>query len=128
MGHVILASVAITDITAFVFLAAVSQSASIAILLLIYIGIFLGAYVLVDYFLNRRTRSIQVMLNKISKYLKSEDISYAILNAIGLLLSFIFQAIGISYILGAFFAGLILHEELIGNSHLSVIPSVEGGI
>ncbi|MDG6923596.1 MAG: cation:proton antiporter [Nitrososphaerota archaeon] len=126
VGQIILASVAITDIGAFVFLAAISQSASNTILLLLYLGIFLGAYGLVDYFLNRRTRSFQLMLNKTSKYLKSEDISYAILIAIGLLLSFIFQAIGISYILGAFFAGLILHEELIGRESFGRISRTLG--
>lgn len=126
VGHVILASVAITDIAAFVFLAAVSQSANNTFLLLLYLVIFVGVYASVDYFLNKRTKSIQSILNKTSKYLKSEDISYAILIAIGLLLSFVFQAIGISYILGAFFAGLILHEELIGRDSFGRISRTLG--
>jgi Kef-type K+ transport system membrane component KefB len=126
VGHVILASVAITDIAAFVFLAAVSQSASNTVLLLLYLVIFIGVYASVDYFLNKRTKSFQSLLNRASKYLKSEDISYAILIAVGLLLSFVFQAIGISYILGAFFAGLILHEELIGRESFGRISRTLG--
>lgn len=126
VGHVILASVAITDIAAFVILAGVSQSANNTALLLLYLVIFIGVYASVDYFLNKRTKSIQSLLNKTSKYLKSEDISYAILIAIGLLLSFVFQAIGISYILGAFFAGLILHEELIGRESFRRISRTLG--
>ena len=126
VGHVILASVAITDIAAFVFLAAVSQSASNTVLLLLYLMIFIGVYAFIDYFLNKRTKSFQLLLNRTSKYLKSEDISYAILIAIGLLLSFVFQAIGISYILGAFFAGLILHEELIGRESFGRISRTLG--
>jgi Kef-type K+ transport system membrane component KefB len=126
VGQLILASVAITDIAAFVFLAAVSQSASNTVLLLLYLAIFISVYALVDYVLNKRTKSFQLLLNKTSRYLKSEDIAYAILIAIGLLLSFVFQAIGISYILGAFFAGLILHGELIGRESFGRISRTLG--
>jgi Kef-type K+ transport system membrane component KefB len=126
VGQVILAAVAITDIAAFVMLAAVSQSANNVLFLILYLAIFIGAYALVDFLLNKRTSSFQKILNKGSKYLRSEDISYAILIAVGLLLSLIFQAIGISYILGAFFAGLILHEELIGREAFGRISRTLG--
>ncbi|MHB1907471.1 MAG: cation:proton antiporter [Nitrososphaerales archaeon] len=126
VGQVILASVAITDIAAFIFLAAVSQSAGSTVLLLFYLAVFIGIYAVVDIILNRRTESFQRILNSGSRYLKSEDISYAILIAVGLLLSLVFQAIGISYILGAFFAGLILHEELIGREAFGRISRTLG--
>jgi Kef-type K+ transport system membrane component KefB len=125
-GEVILASVAITDIAAFIFLAAVSQSAGNTVLLLLYLVIFIGCYALVDLILNTKIESFQGILDRGSKYLKSEDISYAILIAVGLLLSLVFQAIGISYILGAFFAGLILHEELIGREAFGRISRTLG--
>ena len=126
VGQVILASVAVTDIIAFVLLAAVSQSASNTILLVIYLVAFIGIFALVDIVLNRRTRAFRRLLNRGSRYLKSEDISYAILIALGLLLSLFFQAIGISYILGAFFAGLILHDELIGREAFASISRTLG--
>ena len=58
--------------------------------------------------------------------MKSEDISYVILIAAGLLVAMIFQEIGISYILGAFFAGLIIHEELIGRAAFERILTTLG--
>jgi Kef-type K+ transport system membrane component KefB len=125
-GHVILASVAITDIAAFIFLAAISQTASNVVLLLVYLSLFIGVFTIVDFTLNRKKASFQAMLNRGSKYLKSEDISYAILITVGLLLSLVFQAIGISYILGAFLAGLILHEELIGREAFGRISRTLG--
>jgi Kef-type K+ transport system membrane component KefB len=41
--------------------------------------------------------------------------SYAMLILVGLLIAAIFQAIGLSYIIGAFFAGLIMREGLLGR-------------
>ena len=116
----------ITDIAAFIFLAAVSQSASNTVLLIIYLIIFIGIYAIVDRILNSKRESFQRVLNTGARYLKSEDISYAILIAAGLLLSLVFQAMGISYILGAFFAGLILHEELIGKEAFGRISRTLG--
>ncbi|MCL5067121.1 MAG: cation:proton antiporter [Thaumarchaeota archaeon] len=126
VGQTILASVVITDIAAFIFLAAVSQSASNTVLLIIYLIIFIGIYAIVDRILNSKRESFQRVLNTGARYLKSEDISYAILIAAGLLLSLVFQAMGISYILGAFFAGLILHEELIGKEAFGRISRTLG--
>ena len=126
VGQLILASVTITDIAAFIFLAAVSQSATSTAYLLFYLAIFIAAFILLDTILSRKTRSFQRLLRLGSKYVKSEDISYVILIAAGLLVAMIFQEIGISYILGAFFAGLIIHEELIGRAAFERILTTLG--
>ncbi len=125
-GQVILASVVITDVIAFVLLAAVSQSASNTFRLIVYLMMFIVAFAALDFVLNKKRDSFQRMLSSSSKYLKSEDISYAFLIALGLLVSLIFQEIGIGYILGAFFAGLILHEELIGREAFQRISRTLG--
>ena len=126
VGQLILASVTITDIAAFIFLAAVSQSATSTAYLLFYLAIFIAAFILLDTILGRKTKSFKRLLNVGSKYVKSEDISYVILIAAGLLVAIIFQEIGISYILGAFFAGLIIHEELIGRAAFERILTTLG--
>lgn len=126
VGQLVLASVTITDIAAFIFLAAVSQSATSTAYLLFYLAIFIAAFILLDTILSKKTKSFQRLLRMGSKYVKSEDISYVILIAAGLLVAIIFQEIGISYILGAFFAGLIIHEELIGRAAFERILTTLG--
>ena len=114
-GQIILASVAITDMVAFIILAAVSQSIGNTLSTILYLAIFIIGFAIVDRTLNSKREGFQRFLAKSSSYARREDISYAVLIIIGLLVSYFFQLIGISYIVGAFFAGLILHDELIGR-------------
>lgn len=114
-GQIILASVALTDIIAFIMLAAVSQSVGNTLSTILYLIIFIIGFAIVDRALNSKRQSLQNFLTRASTYVKREDVSYAVLIVIGLLVSYFFQVIGISYIIGAFFAGLILHDELIGR-------------
>lgn len=114
-GQIILASVAITDMVAFIMLAAVSQSIGNTLSTILYLAIFIMGFAIVDRTLNSKREGFQRFLAKSSSYARREDISYAVLIIIGLLVSYFFQLIGISYIVGAFFAGLILHDELIGR-------------
>ncbi|MHB2035251.1 MAG: cation:proton antiporter [Nitrososphaerales archaeon] len=114
-GQIILSSVAITDIVAFILLAALSESFSYTILVILYVTIFIFAFVLIDKLLNSKVDAFQRLLMRSSLLFRREEISYALLIIVGLLVAEIFQYIGISFIIGAFFAGLILHEELIGK-------------
>lgn len=114
-GQIILASVALIDVLAFIMLAAVSQSAANTLSTIFYLVVFVLAFALVDRFLNWKRKKFRKFLEKSASYVRREDISYAVLIIVGLLVSYFFQIIGISYIIGAFFAGLILHDELIGR-------------
>lgn len=130
-GQLILSSVIIADIIAFIVLATVSQTVAGTVRLLAFLTIFLVAFVAVDRFLNRKLASFQSLLSKVSGILKRESVSFTILIVFGLLISFIFQAIGLSFIIGSFFAGLILHEELIGRvayqSFSSILSAMNNG-
>ena len=114
-GQIILAATVISDTVAFIALAALSQSAASVVVLGGFVLIFVAIFAAVDRLLNSKTESFQRLLFASSKVLRRENVSYAVLIATGLLVSFIFQAVGLSYIIGAFFAGLILHDELIGK-------------
>jgi Kef-type K+ transport system membrane component KefB len=114
-GQIILASVALTDIIAFIILAAISQSIGNTLTTILYLIIFIVGFAIVDRVLNSKREGFQRFLARSSRITKREDISYAVLIVIGLFVAYFFQAIGISYIIGAFFAGLILHDELIGR-------------
>jgi Na+:H+ antiporter len=114
-GTIILASVTITDIVAFIILEAVSGPVLTTLTVIIDTGLFVVAFVVVDWLLNHEPLLIRRTLGTLGRLAKREDISYAALILVGLTVAVIFQSIGLSYIIGAFFAGLIVHDGLIGR-------------
>jgi Kef-type K+ transport system membrane component KefB len=115
-GQLILSSVTISDVLAFVIFAGVVHPFESTLTLVIEIAIFIIGFVIVDWILNRKPEAFKQLLARTSSLFRREDFSYVLLIIVGLALSVIFQIIGLSYILGAFFAGLILHDGLIGRS------------
>jgi len=114
-GLIILATVTITDIAAFVILAAASGPVVATLRVIIETCIFVAAFLVVDWSLNTEPALIRGALGRAGRLAKSEGISYAALTLVGLTVAAIFQTIGLSYIIGAFFAGLIVHDGLIGR-------------
>jgi Kef-type K+ transport system membrane component KefB len=114
-GRIILSSVAIADIIAFILLVAVSTPVLNTITVIGYTAIFVAAFVAVDLLLNLQPRAFRRLVGKAGTLVRREDMSYAVLILVGLLIAAIFQAIGLSYIIGAFFAGLIMREGLLGR-------------
>ncbi len=115
-GITIIGSVVITDVIAFLLLGITYKTALNAILVVIYFIIFLMVFLNVDKILNRGSKKLRMRLTKSRKILKSEHFGYAMIIIIGLLIGGISQLIGINYIIGVFFAGLIIHEGLIGRT------------
>ncbi|MCL4397267.1 cation:proton antiporter [Candidatus Parvarchaeota archaeon] len=115
-GITIIGSVVITDVIAFLLLGIAYKSALNAILVVIYFIIFLLIFLNVDKILNRGSEKLRMRLTKSRKILKSEHFGYAMIIIIGLLIGGISQLIGVNYIIGVFFAGLIIHEGLIGRT------------
>lgn len=114
-GQLILSSVTVTDIVAFVLLAAVSESLSSTFFVIVYTAGFLIAFALLDWVLNARPTALRRFLGRASRITKREELYLALLIVGGLLVAAVLQDIGVSYILGAFFAGLIIHDGLIGK-------------
>ena len=114
-GRIILSSVAIADIIAFILLVAVSTPVLNTITVIAYTAIFVAAFVGVDLLLNLQPRAFRRLVGRAGTLVRREDMSYAVLILVGLLIAAIFQAIGLSYIIGAFFAGLIMREGLLGR-------------
>lgn len=115
-GKIILSSVTITDIIAFVALAGASESLGETISVVVLTVLFLVAFAVVDWQLNSHPEAFRELLKRASEVTKREELSFALLIVGGLLVAVIMQGIGISYILGAFFAGLIIHDGLVGKS------------
>ncbi len=115
-GQLILSSVTITDIVAFVILAGVSGTLGGTISIVLMMVLFLAAFAIVDWQLNSHPEAFRDLLERASRSTKREEFSFALLIVGGLLVAVILQGIGVSYILGAFFAGLVIHDGLVGKS------------
>ena len=115
IGGLILSSVAVSDIAAFIILVAVTTPLLNTISVIAYTTVFVVAFLAVDLVLNRQPKAFRRILGRAGVVVRREDMSYAVLILVGLLVAAIFQTIGLSYILGAFFAGLIVKEGLIGR-------------
>jgi Kef-type K+ transport system membrane component KefB len=114
-GRVILASVTLSDVAAFILLVAISQTMSSTISTLGYTAAFFVVYLIADHYIRTRSAKVKSFLRRLSKKFRRDEIAFAIFIVLGLAVSSIFQIIGIGYIIGAFFAGLIVHEALIGE-------------
>ena len=114
-GLIILASVTITDIVAFVILEAASGPVTATLRVISETALFVVAFVAVDWLLNHDRLLTRRALGKVGRLAKSDEIPYAALIVVGLTVAAILQSIGLSYIIGAFFAGLIVHDGLIGR-------------
>lgn len=114
-GQIILASVTISDVLAFIFLAAIMRPIESTLTISLEILIFILAYATLDGLLNRKPEVFQRLLARAGKFWKRQDFAFALFIVIALFVSAVFQNIGLSYILGAFFAGLIVHDGLIGR-------------
>ena len=114
-GQIILASVTVSDVLAFIFLAGIVRPLESTFVISIEIIIFIIAFIIVDTILNKKPEAFQRLLSRSGKPFKRQDFAFALLIVFALLISAIFQNIGLSFILGAFFAGLIVHDGLIGR-------------
>ena len=115
-GITIVASVIITDVLAFLLLGISYKTTLNAILVIVYFVTFLVIFMNVDKILNKGKHSLRMHLKRSGQILKSEHFGYAMIIVIGLLMGAVSEFIGINYIIGVFFAGLIIHEGLIGRN------------
>ena len=113
-GQMILAGVVITDIVYFILLSAVTKNITDTLRIIIFTALFIVAFLALDYVINLNLIRTRKFFKKAAKLVKGEEIAYATLIVSGLVLSELFQVIGLVYVLGAFFAALIVHEEAIG--------------
>jgi Kef-type K+ transport system membrane component KefB len=114
-GQVILSTVVIADLVAFVILAGASSAFPATLGVVADTAIFIAAFVLVDWLLNIRPQRVRKVLSRLGRLPRREDFAYALLIVVGLAVASMFQVIGLSYIIGAYFAGLIVHDGLIGR-------------
>lgn len=112
-GKRILSGVIITDILAFVILAAALRISHLAGVI-ISIIIFLAVLLYIDRTMRLHDVKVRGFFEKMLKE-KEEAIIFAIVIILSLVIAAILQLIGITYVLGALFAGMLIHKTTVGS-------------
>ncbi|QDI89224.1 cation:proton antiporter [Candidatus Nitrosopumilus sp. SW] len=89
---------------------------------------FIGGIFLVDFLLSKFSRHIPTTFIPIFSKLKTRESGFAILLIVTFTISVIAELSGLHFIIGTFFAGLIIYRKLIGKEHFETINDVYGKI
>lgn len=113
-----------TEITA----VSVFKNASISLLKLsVFIAILSAAYYLIRR-LSNRENYLERELNKVLLLLRGKESLYAIFFVFVLLFSTITESLGLHFIIGAFFASMLISENLVGKKHLESFHKTTNGL
>lgn len=111
-GKRILSGVIMADILAFVVLAAALQISHLAGVV-ISIIVFLAVLLYIDRTLRYHDVKVRGFFERMLKE-KEEAVIFAIVIILSLVIAAILQLIGITYVLGALFAGMLIHKTTVG--------------
>ncbi|MCW6160284.1 MAG: cation:proton antiporter [Candidatus Micrarchaeales archaeon] len=116
LGHVILASVVFTDIIAFGALAAISGGAfDTTLVLSVTLLVFIAVLLLIDRSLRAHSKRLKRFFDSVVEKEYGEDLAFGGVLILGLVVASFLQLIGITFVLGAFFAGTLLSEYVMGK-------------
>lgn len=108
--------------------ASVAKAGSISILkLFVFIALLSAAYLLIKTVL-RKGNYIQESLDKLVSFLKGKEPLFALFFAFVLLFSTFTESLGLHFIVGAFFASLLISDSLIGKDNLKAIETTTNSI
>ncbi|MCL5114933.1 MAG: cation:proton antiporter [Candidatus Marsarchaeota archaeon] len=127
-GYLILSSVILTDIIAFVLLIFISRPFGSAEAALIETGVVIFVVLVAERIVRIYSKGFNRALRRIKPLLKSSNIAYGIILIFGFFFAVVFNYIGITYIIGAFFAGLIVHSIIYGRSAYGRVTRTFGRI
>jgi Kef-type K+ transport system membrane component KefB len=120
-GKRILSGVIMTDILAFVVLAAALKASHLAGVI-ISIIVFIAALLYVDRTLRYHDAKIRGFFERMIKA-KEEAVVFAIIIILSLIIAAILQLIGITYVLGALFAGMLVHKTTVGSKTTRILEN-----
>lgn len=121
-GHVFLASVIITDMVAFAILSAVISPDKIYFdvtgLVLLLVVLFV-----VDHFIRKHSKNVTNLFERLHARERGEKVIFGAIIVSGLVISSVLEIIGITFVLGAFFAGIIISEVVVGSELHNILVS-----
>jgi Kef-type K+ transport system membrane component KefB len=120
-GKRILSGVIMTDILAFVVLAAALKASHLAGVI-ISIIVFIAALLYVDRTLRYHDAKVRGFFERMIKA-KEEAVVFAIIIILSLIIAAILQLIGITYVLGALFAGMLVHKTTVGSKTTRILEN-----
>ena len=92
------------------------------------IAAFIGGIFFVDFLLNKFSHHIPTKFIPVFSKMKTQESGFAILLIVTFTISVIAELSGLHFIIGTFFAGLIIYRKLIGKEHFETINDVYGKI
>lgn len=113
-GHIILATVVITDIIAFA-VASIFSDPKAFYYEISGIAIFMILFFTLDLEVRKHSEQVVNMFTRLHATERGEKIIFGSIVLSGLIIASIFEIIGITYVLGAFFAGIIISDVVVGK-------------
>ncbi|WNM20557.1 cation:proton antiporter [Flavobacterium capsici] len=92
-----------------------------------FVLLIIAFYKLIERF-SRKENFIEDKLNKILNFLKGKESLFAIFFVFVLIFATITESIGLHFIIGAFFASMLISKELVGEKHLNTIHNTTNGM
>jgi Kef-type K+ transport system membrane component KefB len=122
IGRTIIAAAVIDDIIALVMLTILVGIGKQGIIdlwnvsiLIIKILIFIGIIFIIDKLVKLRYGLLALHITHYLRKFRTKEAEFAISLIVGLLFAILAEWLGLHFVLGAFFAGLLIHDELIGT-------------
>ena len=119
-GSIILASVVISDLLAFLIFSSFLSDRNVVPEVVVFI-LFVAFLFYLDYIIARNSERVVRAFERLRASEHGEKIIFGMIILSGLLVSTFFQYIGITYVLGAFFSGMLISEVVVGKNLLGII-------
>lgn len=92
-----------------------------------FVLLIIASYKLIERF-SRKENFIEEKLNVVLGFLKGKESLFAIFFVFVLIFATITESIGLHFIIGAFFASMLISKELVGEKHLNTIHNTTNGM
>jgi Kef-type K+ transport system membrane component KefB len=119
-GQIILASTVFSDLIAFIALSAFLNQKDflfkIAAILLFIVALFVA-----DFFIHRNSAALVRVFSRLHATEQGDRVIFGVIIILGLVAATFFQLIGFTFVLGAFFAGMIISEVILGQQILGIL-------
>lgn len=119
-GMRLLGGVAMSDVLAFIILVSFHRSIGTILIVSSSLAVFVLALYFLDTYLKSKSEHLIFRLDGILNS-EREAVIFAIVILMGLAVSYFFEYIGITFVMGAFFSGLIIHQNSVGESTYGVL-------
>ncbi len=119
-GQVIISSVIISDLIAFVLLSSFLDT-GLFLTKIVAVFSFLVALFVADFIIARNSDALVRAFSRLHATEHGERVIFGSVILGGLLAATFFQTIGFTYVLGAFFAGMIISEFVVGKEILGIL-------